>query len=222
VTAVRRAGLVHDVGRVGIPTAIWGKPGSLTRAEWERVRLHPYFTERAMSRPAPLAAVGRIASLDHERLDGSGYHRGGEGREQRPAARLLAAADVFQALQEPRPHRPAFSVAAARDVVGDEVRAGRLDAEAAAAVLGAAEGRVRRRTAQVGGLTAREVEVLGLAARGRSIKEMAAALVVSPKTVDAHLQHIYTKLGVTTRAGATLYALQHGLVDEAKDREITR
>jgi HD-GYP domain-containing protein (c-di-GMP phosphodiesterase class II) len=222
VAAVRRAGLVHDVGRAGIPTAIWAKPGALTRAEWERVRLHPYFTERAMSRPAALADVGRIASLDHERLDGSGYHRGGDGREQRGSARLLAAADVFQALQEPRPHRPAFSPDAARDVVHDEVKAGRLDAAAVDAVIGAATGKVRRRSVHVGGLTAREVEVLALAARGQSIKDIAAVLVVAPKTVDAHLQHIYTKLGVTTRAGATLYALQHGVVDETKDREITR
>ncbi len=108
VTAVRRAGLVHDLGRVAVPVPIWQKPGPLTTGEWERVRLHPYYTERVLSRSPFLAALAPVATAHHERLDGSGYHRGVRGGSLTPAARLLAAADAYQAMTEPRPHREAL------------------------------------------------------------------------------------------------------------------
>jgi HD-GYP domain-containing protein (c-di-GMP phosphodiesterase class II) len=91
---LRRAALVHDLGRTGIPNGIWDRPGPLSDAEWERVRLHPYFVERMLARPAALARIGALAALHHERLDGSGYHRGARAAALPPGARILAAADV--------------------------------------------------------------------------------------------------------------------------------
>jgi HD-GYP domain-containing protein (c-di-GMP phosphodiesterase class II) len=212
VTA-RRAGLLHDVGRVGVSAGIWGKPGALSDREWEKVRLHPYHTERILARPAALAQLGAIASLHHERLDGSGYHRGATATMLAPLARILAAADVYHALTETRPHRAALSAAVAADHLRREARAGRLDPDAVNGVLAVAGHRVlSKRKELVGGLSEREVEVLRLVARGNSIKQIAAQLSVAPKTVDNHIQHIYAKTGVTTRAGATLFAMENNLL----------
>jgi len=211
VSMLRRVGLLHDIGRVAVSAGIWGKPGSLSDPEWEKVRLHPYYTERILARPQALADLGAVASLHHERLDGSGYHRG--LRTLPPAARLLAAADVYQALIEPRPYRPPRTPEQAADELNREVRAGRLDREAVHNVLltaGHSVGRTRRD--MVAGLSEREVEVLRLVARGLSIKEIAHQLIIAPKTVDNHIQHIYAKIGVTTRAGATLFAMENHLL----------
>ncbi|MFN8458026.1 MAG: LuxR C-terminal-related transcriptional regulator [Anaerolineae bacterium] len=175
--------------------------------------MHPYYTERILARPSALARLGNLAGLHHERLDGSGYHRGLSAAMLSPMARLLAAADVYQALTEPRPHRPAFNPEAAADELRREVRAGRLDGEAVNGVLMAAGHRpAERRPERVAGLSEREIEVLRLLARSYSTKQIAAELVISPKTADHHIQHIYTKIGVSTRAGATLYALEHDLL----------
>jgi HD-GYP domain-containing protein (c-di-GMP phosphodiesterase class II) len=211
---VRRAALVHDLGRTGIPNTIWDKPGPLTASEWERVRLHPYYTERALARPEALARLGVVAAAHHERLDGSGYHRTLAAASLSPAARLLAAADAYHAMTEPRPHRPALEPAAAAAELRAEVRAGRLAGDAAEAVLGAAGHRVhvRRRSAPAG-LTQREVEVLVLLARGASNKEIARALVIAEKTASSHVQHIYAKLDVSSRAAASLCAMRFGLLD---------
>jgi len=213
VVALRQAGLLHDIGRVGVSAGIWGKPGPLTEREWEKVRLHAYYAERVLARPAGLARLGAVAALHHERLDASGYHRQAPASALPPAARLLAAADVYQALTEQRPHRPAQPPGAAAGVLKGEARAGRLDPEAVAAVLAVAgQGAPPRRKELVAGLSEREVEVLRLVARGHSIKEIAAQLSLAPKTVDNHIQHIYIKAGVTTRAGATLFAMEQGLL----------
>jgi HD-GYP domain-containing protein (c-di-GMP phosphodiesterase class II) len=211
--AVFRAGLVHDLGRVVISAAVWDTRGPLSRDEQEKVRLHPYYTERVLSRPEALNAVGKIASLHHERLDGSGYHRGVRGAGLSPAARILAAADVYRAMSEPRPHRRAHAPEAAADMLREEARAGRLDSEAVSAVLEAAgHSAGELSTPPVAGLSVRETEVLGLLAGGLSTKQIARRLGISPKTADNHIQHIYGKIGVSTRAGATLFALQHGVV----------
>jgi HD-GYP domain-containing protein (c-di-GMP phosphodiesterase class II) len=206
------AGLVHDLGRVGISAAVWGKEAPLSRSEWEQVRLHPYTTERVLDRAEALRDVARVAAGHHERLDGSGYHRGvSAGSIPRPA-RLLAAADAFHAMTEPRPHRPALTPEQAAGQLRREARDGRLDPDAVEAVLTAAGQPVRRRRTHAAGLTAREVEVLRLLARGLSIKAIAAELTIAPKTVDAHIQHIYAKAGVSTRAAATLFAAEHDLL----------
>jgi HD-GYP domain-containing protein (c-di-GMP phosphodiesterase class II) len=212
--AVRRAGLLHDLGRVGVSARIWGKPGPLTPGEWERVRLHPYLTERILARAPVLAQLGALAALHHERLDGSGYYRGLPGSLLPPAARLLAAADAYHAMTEPRPHRPARTPEVAAEELRREVQAGRLDASAADAVLSAAGHQVRRsHAARAGGLSAREVEVLRLIARGLSNRQMAQRLSIAEKTVGHHIQHIYDKIGVSTRAAATLFAMQHDLLE---------
>jgi HD-GYP domain-containing protein (c-di-GMP phosphodiesterase class II) len=213
--ALRRAALLHDLGRAGVSAAIWGKPGPLTDAEWERVRLHPYYTERVLARSPALAPLGQLAGLHHERLDGSGYHRGLPAQLQPPAARLIAAADVYHAMTEPRPHRPARPPELAAEELTREARAGRLCPEAVAAVLAAAGHRVRsaRRTWPAG-LSDREVEVLRLLARGLPDRQIAERLVVSTRTVHHHVEHIYDKIDVSTRAAATLFAMQHDLLNE--------
>jgi HD-GYP domain-containing protein (c-di-GMP phosphodiesterase class II) len=211
---VRRAGLVHDLGRLGVPNTIWDKAGPLTHAEIERVRLHPYLTERMLACSPALAPLGSVAVQHHERMDGSGYPRGLSGGAISPEGRLLAAADYYRAQTEPRPHRPASDAAAAAARVRAEVTAGRLDAEAAAAVLTAAGHLAPRRPARPDGLTSREVEVLRLLARGLSNREIAERLVISRRTAGHHVEHIYAKTGTTNRALASLYAASHGLAGE--------
>jgi HD-GYP domain-containing protein (c-di-GMP phosphodiesterase class II) len=208
----RRAGLVHDLGMIGVPSGVWDETRRWSLAQRERARTHPYLTERMLARPPALAAIGHCASLHHERLDGSGYPRGLRGEAIPVPARLLAAADVYHALREPRPHRDALAGDDAVRVVRDEVRAGRLDGEAVNAVLAAAGHRVRRRAGLPGGLTRREAEVLVLLARGLTNPEIAGELTVARKTVSSHLERIYAKLAVTTRTEAALFAMRHGLV----------
>ena len=135
---VRRAGLVHDLGRLGVSNAIWDKPGPLTAAELERVRLHPYLTDRMLASSGALASVGAIAIQHHERLDGSGYPRGLSGDALTPAGRILAAADAYHAMTEPRPHRDARSAEDAAAELRSGVRQALFDADAVEAVLRAA------------------------------------------------------------------------------------
>jgi HD-GYP domain-containing protein (c-di-GMP phosphodiesterase class II) len=209
---LRRASCVHDLGRLGVSNAIWDKSGPLSASELERVRLHPYLSERMLSFSPALAALGQVAVQHHERLDGSGYPRGLSGGMISPAGRLLAAADVYQALTEARPHRPAWTAQEAAEIVRAEVSAGRLDGAAVDAVLRVEGHRVRRRRADPSGLTVREVEVLRLLARGLSNKQIASQLVISPKTAGSHVENIYAKTGASNRAQASVYAVQHGLL----------
>ncbi|MBB2503696.1 HD domain-containing phosphohydrolase [Amycolatopsis echigonensis] len=208
VRLVRRAGWVHDIGMIGVPSAIWNATQPWTLAQAERARTHPYLTERMLAGMPGLAAVARCAAQHHERLDGSGYPHGLSGDALPMTSRVLAAADVYHALGEPRPHRAALASDAAARLLTSEAHSGRLDADAVSAVLVAAGQRVRRTPA---GLTARETEVLLHLARGLSNPEIAAALTVSRKTVSTHLEHIYAKLGVTTRTQAALVAMHRGL-----------
>jgi HD-GYP domain-containing protein (c-di-GMP phosphodiesterase class II) len=214
VENVRQAGYLHDLGRVGISSAIWDKPGLLLESEREQVRLHPYYTERVLARPRALAQLSSIAALHHERLDGSGYYRGSPAPLLSLQARVLAAADVYHAMTERRPHRAARTTEDAAERLRDEVRAHRLDQDAVHAVLAAA-GHAERPARRVwpADLSDREVEVLRLIARSFSNREMAQRLIIAEKTVGHHIQHIYNKIGVSTRAGATLFALQHDLLD---------
>ena len=212
IDTLRRAGLVHDFGRLGVSNSIWDKRGPLGAGEWERVRMHPYLTERILSQSESLAPLGEIAVQHHERLDGSGYPRGLRGAAISPLARILAAADAFQTLREPRPHREELDENAAAKRVRTDVRDGRLDGSAVEAVLAAAGHRAPRRREGPAGLTAREVDVLRLLARGLSSKQVAAELVLAPKTVRNHTEHIYAKIGTSSRAAASLFAVQHGLL----------
>jgi DNA-binding NarL/FixJ family response regulator len=149
-----------------------------------------------------------------ERLDGSGYPRGLAGGAISRPARVLGAAEAYQSMREPRPYRPALAAAEAAAQLQAEVRAGRLDGAAVDAVLEAAGHRLPRRRDSVRGLTAREVEVLILLARGMSNKQIAQRLVITPKTAGNHVEHIYTKIDAANRAAAALFAVQHGLLPE--------
>jgi len=214
VRTLRRAGLVHGLGRLGVSNSIWDKRGPLGAGEWERVRIHPYLTERMLCQSAALAPLGAIAVQHREHLDGSGYPRGLTGAAISRPARVLGAADAYQAMREPRPHRPPRSADEAAGALRADVKAGRRDVEAVEAVLGAAGHRVARRREGPAGLTRREVEVLTLLAQGMSSKEAARRLVISPKTVANHVEHIYAKIGASNRATASLFAMQHGLLPE--------
>ena len=214
VRVLRRAGLVHGLGRLGVSNAILDKPGPLGTGEWERVRMQPYLSDRMLRQSEALAPVARIAVQHRERLDGSGYPRGLSGASLSREARILAAADAYQAMREPRPHRPECSTEETAAELRVDVRAGRLDADAVEAVLGAAGHRVPRRREGPAGLTPREVEVLRLLARGLSNKAIAERLVISPKTVANHAEHIYTKINASTRTAAGLFAMKHGLLPE--------
>jgi HD-GYP domain-containing protein (c-di-GMP phosphodiesterase class II) len=211
------AALLHDLGRVGISNAIWEKPGPLTAAEWEQVRMHPYHSERILATSRALEPMAPIAGMHHERLDGSGYHRGCRGRDIPVACRILAAADAFQAMTQPRPHRDALTADQAQDELATASRAGQFDPDAVSAVLEAAgqQGPRPRRDLRPAGLSEREVEVLRLVAEGCSNRELARRLYISPRTADHHVQHIYVKIGASSRAAAALFALEHDLLRTA-------
>jgi len=212
-TRLFRAALLQDLGRVGVPSRIWDRTGPLGVAERERVRMHPYLTESVLACCPALAGLGRLGGAHHERLDGSGYHRG--TRDLGMAQRLLAAADVVAALAEERPHRAAATAAEVDDAVRSDVAAGRLDRTATDAVLAAVGRRATggRRPAWPAGLSDREVEVLRLIARGRTNKEIAGNLFLSAKTVGRHVENLYAKIGSNSRAGAAVFAMEHRLLD---------
>jgi HD-GYP domain-containing protein (c-di-GMP phosphodiesterase class II) len=212
IAVLRRAGLVHDFGRLGVSNSIWDKAGPLGAGERERVRMSPYLTERMLRQSNSLGPLGAIAVQHRERLDGSGYPNGLSGAAISRPARLLGAADAYQSMREPRPYRDALSAEQAAVELRNEVKAGRLDSDAVEAVLGAAGHRVSKRREGPAGLTAREIDVLRLLARGLTNKDIAACLTISRKTVANHVEHIYTKIGASTRAAAGLFATKHGLL----------
>jgi HD-GYP domain-containing protein (c-di-GMP phosphodiesterase class II) len=216
VLTLRRAGLVHGFGRLGVSNSIWDRPGPLSAGQWERIRMYPYLTERMLHQSAALAPLGEIAVQHRERLDGSGYPRGLSGGAIGRLARVLGAADAYLSMREPRPHRPARSAGEAVAEMRAEVRAARLDGAAVDAVLEAAGHRLPRRREALSGLTAREVEVLILLARGMSNRHIAEQLVITPKTAGNHVEHIYAKIDASSRAAAAMFAVQHGLLPEER------
>jgi HD-GYP domain-containing protein (c-di-GMP phosphodiesterase class II) len=212
VQTLRRAGLVHDFGRLGVSNSIWDKAGPLGAGEWERVRMHPYFAERMLHQSDVLAPLGAIAVQHRERLDGSGYPRAAIGPGISMHARIVGTADAYQAMREPRPYRAARTGEEAAKLLRDDVRLGRMDGNVVEAVLDAAGHRGRGRREGPAGLTVREIEVLRLLARGSSTKQIAEQLAMSPKTAGNHIEHIYVKIGATNRVSASLFAVQHGLL----------
>ena len=206
VTAYR-AGLVHDLGRVAVPTGIWNRPRALRVEEWELVRLHPYHSGRILARAPALAPLAEIVNRHHERIDRSGYPAGSGASELSAAARLLAAADVWHALREHRPHREALSVNDAASAIA----AMPLDREAVRAVLRAADAPAPAFPPLPVDLTERELEVLRLLAQGLTKRQIAGRLFVSPSTVHTHTVHVYAKCEVSTRAGLAMFAMRHGL-----------
>ncbi|MBI2769943.1 MAG: HD domain-containing protein [Burkholderiales bacterium] len=214
VARVRRAGGLHDIGRCGVSAELAARTGPLTDRQWEQMRLHPYHTGRILARPQALAQIGEMASMHHERSDGSGYFQGRSGATLPLAARVLAAADRYCALRETRPHRAAADDAQAAATLLRDAQEGKLDAQAVGAALHCAGHRVPRNTMKApAGLSERELEVLRHLARGHTLKAVARDLGLSVKTVDRHVQNIYAKAGVSTRAGATLFAVENQLLD---------
>ncbi|NJN39640.1 MAG: HD domain-containing protein [Gammaproteobacteria bacterium] len=219
ITTLRRAALVHDFGTTAVPNSIWDKTGPLTRAEFDRIELHPMLTEQMLRRSPALAVLNGLACAHHEKADGSGYHKRlrADGAAD-PGACVLAAADIYVGLTTERADRPPLAEADAAAEVRRLASQGVLDSRAADVVLTAAgHGApaaavlVRRNTpgrdSPVG-----EVEVLHLAAMGLTTKQIADRLFISPKTADHHIQHVYTKIGVSSRAAAALWATQHAVV----------
>ena len=211
VGRLRRAALLHDLGRVAVPNAVWERPGALTTSQWEQVRLHAYHSERILARSPVLEPLARIAGRHHERQDGSGYHRGAAGTEIPVEARLLAVADAFQAMTQARPYRAALTPEEAARTIDSSAAAGHFDPECARAVVAAA-GEETTRARWPEGLSDREVDVLRLVARGLSNREVAGELHISRRTAEHHVQHIYAKIGTSTRAAAALFAMEHGIL----------
>jgi HD-GYP domain-containing protein (c-di-GMP phosphodiesterase class II) len=210
---VRLAGHLHDVGRAGISARIWSKPGALTTTERDQARLHPHFTELVLKRTVGLADVARLAGQHHERCDGSGYHRGLRAADLSLASRVLAAADRYCCDVEGRPHRPSLPPAEAASRLRAAARAGSLDPQAVEAVLAcAAPAREERSSTGVAGLTSRQLEVLRLVTSGLSNRQIGARLGISPRTAEHHVQDVYQRIGVSSRATAALYAMEHGLI----------
>jgi HD-GYP domain-containing protein (c-di-GMP phosphodiesterase class II) len=215
IDTLRIAGYLHDLGRVGVSSAIWDKAGPLSTAERDQARLHPYHSERILARIPPLAGLATLAGQHHERCDGSGYHSGATAAQLSMSSRVLAGADAYRSMIEDRPHRRAIAPARAADRLEADARAGRLDTDAASAVIEAAGLRRAARRSRPADLTERQIEVLRLVSRGLSNAEIAERLVLSRRTVEHHVQDIYIKIGVSTRAGAALFAMQRGLLDQS-------
>ena len=217
VSTLRRAALVHEFGTTAIPNSIWDKPGRLTRAELDRVELHSMLTEQMLRRSTALAELNPTAAAHHEKADGTGYHRGAAADNLNLAASVLAATDIYVALTTDRADRPAFTADYAAAELRQLAATGKLSQPAVDAVLVATNHtepspKRARKSQHPSGLTDREVEVLCLAARGLTTKDIAEQLFISPKTADHHIQHVYTKIDVSTRGAAALWAMQHGLV----------
>lgn len=215
-TTVHLAGFVHDLGRVAIPTSVWERPGPLGRTDWEQVRTHAYRSERILSGCPALAELALVAGLHHERMDGSGYHRGVTDAAIPVTARILAAADVYAAMTQDRPHRAALPEDRAAAELRAMVATGRLDRDSVTWVLTAAGHRgPAPRPVRPAGLTERQVEVVRLVAAGLSNREIARVLQVTPRTAEHHVQDIYAKIGVSSRAGAAMFAMEHRLLPGA-------
>jgi DNA-binding CsgD family transcriptional regulator len=217
VSTLRWAALVHDFGTTAVPNSIWDKPGALTRAEFDRVELHPMLTEQMLRRSPALAALNPVASAHHEKSDGSGYHKRVRADGADPAAGVLAATEIYVGLTTERADRPPFSTDDAAAELRRLASQGVLEHRSTQAVLVAAghgepKAPSSSRPRHPGGLSGREVDVLRLAAKGLTTKAIADRLFISPKTADHHIQHIYDKIGVSTRAAAALWAMQHAVV----------
>ena len=217
IAALRRAALVHDFGTTVVPNSIWDKPGPLTRTEFDRVELHPMLTEQMLRRSPALELLNTTACAHHEKCDGSGYHKRVQADADDPGACVLAATEIYVGLTAERADRPAFPPADAAAELRRLESEGVLEPRASRAVLVAAgHGEPRapsgKRQINPGGLTRREVGVLRLAAKGLTTRQIADRLSISPKTADHHIQHIYGKIDVSTRAAAALWAMQHTVV----------
>jgi HD-GYP domain-containing protein (c-di-GMP phosphodiesterase class II) len=192
----RRAALVHDVGMVGVPSFVLHKPAP-SAAERAQIAMHVHWGQRLLARIPALAPIAAVAAAHHERGDAIA-----------PPARALAVADVYdEAVRHGA--APEAALAAVRADAGLD----RAYVDALADVLArGSSGAATSRPANEAGLSDRELEVLVLVARGRTVKDSARELELSVHTVRHHLEHVYAKIGVTSRAAAVLYAVERGLL----------
>lgn len=214
IALVRGAALTHDLGLTAIPNPILDKAGTLTIAEFERLRLHPYYTERLLLNVPALRSVAQIAGMHHETLDGQGYHRGLSAPQIPIPARIVALAAAFDHACRELPGRPALAPDAALAHLAPAVGT-QYDPVCYAALaesFGVVAAAARARRVRPAGLTERETEVLGLVAQGRTNKAIAQTLVLSEKTVGRHVENIYRKIHVSSRAAAALFAMEHELL----------
>ena len=220
VATLRRAGLVHDLGRARGVQRHLGQAGP-TGDGRVGARAHAPVPDRADAAPGRIAGSARRPSRCSTACAWTVRVTPAACREDRSARRpAFGRSRRLPVDVRPRPHRPALDQAAAAAELTADVRAGRLDGDAVGAVLAAAGHRVPRRRPGPAGLTARAIDVLRLLARGLSSKEISARLVISPKTVRNHIEHIYTKIGATSRVQASLFAVQHGLLPEGEIQSV--
>ncbi len=213
---IGRAALIHGIGRAAVPNTLWQRSGKLGSADWEKVRLVPYWTARAGVQIPSLRAEATLASHVYERLDGSGYYRDLDAGSLAMPQRILAAACASVALCMPRPWRQAWTAPEAAQCLIAEAAAGRFDGAAVNVVLAAAG------SAGAAGadpavlpkkvLSERETAVLRRLSLGESNKEVARALQISPSTVGTHIESIFRKLECSTRTAATLKGLTLGVI----------
>ena len=212
VTTLRRAALVHDLGKVLVPCRTMEKDHGFTVDEMERIRLHAYHTERILSRVDLLKHLAPDAAAHHEYSDGSGYHRQLAAEQTTLGQRILAIADHYATLVRPG-HRTTEN--ALREI--KPLTGAWFDPQAYAGLKGYLEGKPASSKPTVserpGNLSEREVEVIRHLAKGMRNKEIARALVISENTVERHLVNIYNKLDVTSRTSAVVFAVQNDLVE---------
>jgi HD-GYP domain-containing protein (c-di-GMP phosphodiesterase class II)/DNA-binding CsgD family transcriptional regulator len=207
ITLVRRAALAHDVGMVAVPSFLLDSRAQWSAADFERFRLHTYYTERILSHSEVLKPIGDVAAAHHENIDGSGYHRALRANQMSLAARIVATASAFaEASSSQTDPEVALGLIKSRRV---------LDGDCLAALASRVAGTaapVSSRRSWPAGLTDREVEVAQLVASGLNLKAAAERLVISEHTARHHLEAIYGKSGVSSRAGLTLFAVENGLL----------
>jgi HD-GYP domain-containing protein (c-di-GMP phosphodiesterase class II) len=212
---VKRTALIHDLGLVAVPSFYLNLPESkLSQSEREMIRLHPYHGERILERVGAMSSFTPAVGAHHERFDGSGFFRGLKGKDIPLAARIVAVADRLDELTHERPEQAALDVEQAlKALVADS--GSWFDPDIVYAVAGSLSGMpAQEPPAQwPAGLTDREVEVLRLAARGLTRKDVGKRLGITENTVRHHLEHIYNKTGCSTRVSATLFAMEHGLLE---------
>ncbi len=136
---LRRAALLHDIGKLSVPNSILEKPGKLTAAEWDVVKKHPYYTLEILRRIPGLENMSEIAAAHHEKLDGSGYFRNWAAEQLSTPARILAVADIYDALAAARPYRDAMPVEQVFGIMRKEAPHA-LDADCLEALIGATTG----------------------------------------------------------------------------------
>lgn len=199
------AGSVHDLGVVAAPVSTWQltepSPGAA-----ERARLHPMWSERLLMRVDRLGTLAGLAGKHHERLDGTGYPAGTQG-DLSLDAELLACAEVYDESMR-RTHDEPAVIADMRRIAAS----GGLSGNAINAVLSAVDAQEPLiEVDRPAGLTEREIDVLRLLTHGMTNRQIAAQLGIRAKTVGSHVEHIYSKAGVHSRAAATLFAVERGL-----------